>query len=69
MKRLINNLKSSEDILNVLLIAAVLVIVKTSNGVQYVKMGYYKIRGIPCYMYRDQKFGEKTCYRLKNDSI
>jgi len=67
MKRLLNNLKSSEDILNVLLIALVLAIVKTSNFAQYVKMFYYKVRGIPCYMHRDQKFGEKTCYRIKND--
>lgn len=38
-------------------------IIKTSNGFQHLKMTYYKIRGIPCYVLVDHKFGEKMCYR------
>ena len=64
MKILLNNLRY--DFVNTLLICLVVLLVKVWNGLQYVKMAYYKIRGIPCYMFRDNKFGEKMCYRLKD---
>lgn len=67
MKRLWNNIRTLDDIMNTILTSVVFTIVKTSNGIQYIKMGVYKIRGVKCYMFHDHKFGEKYCYRLKDN--
>ena len=53
-----------KNILNNILIAILSVVIKVINSVQYIKMGYYKMRGIPYYMYTDHKFGEKICNRI-----
>jgi hypothetical protein len=53
-----------KNILNNILIAILFVVIKVINSVQYIKMGYYKIRGIPYYMYTDHKFGIKDRLRV-----
>ncbi len=53
-----------KNILNNILIAILFVVIKVINSVQYIKMGYYKMCGIPCYMYTDHKFGVKICNRI-----
>ena len=68
MKRLLNNLRSWDDFMNIVLTVIVLIVVKISSTIQYMKMFYYKIRGIPCYMITDHKFGEKICYRIEKEN-
>lgn len=64
MKRLYNNLRSWEDFLNLVLMIIVMLIVYTINGSQHLKMWYYKLRGIDCFMYTaDPKFDVKKCVR------
>lgn len=63
MKRLMNNLKSFDDIMNLVWIAIFLMVIKSSNAIQYTKMAYYKLRKIPYYMITEHKFGVKICYR------
>jgi hypothetical protein len=61
MKRLYANLRSWNDFLNIVLIGIVLMIIKTSNGIQHLKMIFYKLCGIPCHMSKNHKFGDKIC--------
>jgi hypothetical protein len=64
MKRLYNNLRSWDDFLNLVLISIVMLTVYITNSSQYLKMWYYKLRGIDCFMYTaDSKFGVKRCVR------
>lgn len=61
-------MRSWDDFMNIVLTVVVLTIVKVSNTIQHMKMFYYRIRGIPCYMITDHKFGEKICYRKEKEN-
>lgn len=62
MRRIWNNIRTWDDFMNTVLTGILFIIIKVLNSCQYIKMGYYKIFGIPCYMITDHKFGEKICY-------
>ena len=64
MKMLLNNIRSWDDFLNVILMAILMVVIYSTNGTRHLKMWYYKLRGIECFMYTDDpKFGIKRCMR------
>ncbi len=63
MKRLFRNIKSWNDILNIILILLATSIIKIVNAFNYLKMCYYKIRKVPYYFSNDIKFGILSCHR------
>jgi hypothetical protein len=63
MKRLIENLKTKEDILNIIVTFILWVIIRFHNLTQYIKFMHYKALRIPCEMSTDYKLGSKYCYR------
>jgi len=64
MKPLFKNLRSWSDFLNLILMSILLFIVYSTNGIQHLKLWYYKLLGVDCIMYvTDPKFGIKRCRR------
>lgn len=63
MKRLINILKTKEDILNIIINLSLWIIIRFHNLTQYIKFMHYKALRIPCEISTDYMLGSKYCYR------
>jgi|TARA_R110000822_G_scaffold165694_1_gene306187 hypothetical protein len=65
MKRLLNNMRTWDDFLNTFLVAILYIFIKAVNGTAYAQYAYYKLRGIPCAIHTEGKFGDK--YIVKDE--